>query len=141
MKFYDFFKLFIAVHLTKGKDYLNIDSFKRFLRRHYKEDPDITSKLNNALTRLVSSKFVKYDFDSNNILFTNKEGILKLVDKTKYNLEYIYKVASSYDDYCIEETARAYDMMIEPEAISQYNREMDRKIAEEISGHIRFGGR
>jgi len=141
MKFYDFLKLFIAVHLMKGEDYLNVDSFKGFLRRYYQEDPDITSKLNNALTRLVSTKLVKYDFEENNILFTNKEGILKLVDKSKYDLEQIYKAVSGYEKYCIEETARAYDMMIEPEAISQYNREMDRRIADEISGHIRFGGR
>ena len=139
LKFSEFFKLFIAVHLMKGNDYLNIDSFKKFLKRHYKEYSDFSSSLSKTINGLVASKLVTYDFENENVLFASKKGIMTLVDGHGYNLDQIYKVASAYDQYCKAETARAYDMMIEPEAIRQYNMDIDRRIQEEISAYAKYG--
>ncbi len=126
----EFFIYFIAVDYVRGSYRLNLTTLEEFIERISNNDKEALKALSDAVKELSKLRIVKkYNNMCDFVEVINGKKMLGFLDANRNDFD---KVSSFRDEYLVHEKtvpnkiARAYDMMIDPEAVDM-RRERERK--------------
>ena len=131
----EFFIYFIAVDYVRGSYRLDLTTFEEFIERVSNNDKKVLKALSDAINELVELGIVKkYNNMADFVEVIDGKKILGFLDNNRKDFD---KISDFRDKYSIHEKtvpnkiARAYNMMIDPEAVEldreRARREMERE--------------
>ena len=135
----EFFKSFFALSYQQGKEVISIPSFKRFLKKN-SNDKNIIDTLNESVMELQKEGKVVIDIEQELIRINNTIQGSNYISNNTDRMEQLFSIFNRYRDYVNEETARAYDMMIDQEAVDMFNRNQQEQMHREWAAHARYHG-
>ncbi|MBP5683890.1 MAG: hypothetical protein J6X02_01370, partial [Bacilli bacterium] len=112
LSFNDFFNLFIALNYIQGKKALDIERFKRYIKKYYDDNIDVTEKLNNAISDLEKQQIIKRIAERDDVIFINDSiPVTPLISKNGNYVNQVLKVIDHYHNYEIKEIDKLYYLM------------------------------
>ena len=135
----EFFKSFFALSYQQEKKTISIPSFKRFLTKNSKQK-DIIDTLNETLMELQGNGMVTIDIEHDLIKINDTIQASGFISRDTDRMEILFNTFNRYRDYVTEEIGRAYDMMIDKEAVDMYNRSQQEQMNREWEAHVRYHG-
>lgn len=137
--FDEFFKSFFALSYQQEKNTISIPTFKRFLTKNSKEK-NIIDILNKTIMELQAKGMVVIDIEHDLIKINNTIQASNYISTNTERMEQLFNAFNRYRDYVNEEIGRAYDMMIDKEAIDMFNRDQEEQMHREWAAHVRYHG-
>ena len=127
----------------KGENRLNVSSLRDYLEYITNNDQEVLSNLNKAILELARLNIVIIHEDMSKFAIINDET--KLLGILAKNRQFYESVASFVDEFHQNEhktnkIARAYDMMIDPDAVEMYRERERQEMEKEYLAHAYYHG-
>ena len=135
LKSKEFYSIFIAVNYIKGNDELNANGLLIYLEKTF-NNLAITKAFLNSLKELEKDGVIARR--NSYIAIVNVEDITNILLRYRYQFNTVEKIVDDYNQYETNRMMRAYDMMIDQEAVDMYRNREHQEMLDEFSAHNRF---